>query len=212
MKTRPILFSTPMVKAVLDGSKIQTRRIIKPQPIIDEDSGYVYFKDIRVDIHNWKALLIEHAKYQIGDIMWVRETFALLKYGKVEPFYGYKADKGHYEKRKWKSSIFMPKEACRIFLECIDVRIERVQDISEEDINNEGVIISTLLKLSGKNEPVSFIPKGYFCTTFEERNSKIFAMAHWASLWAKINGLDSWNENPYVFAYDFKRVEMPDNF
>lgn len=138
MTAKPIIFSTPMVKAILEGRKTQTRRFIKPQP----------------DMYDALSLLKLEPKYQPGDKLWVRETWALV--GTCDPGYvTYRAtypndllerypnlenvpkdfkDSGY----KWRPSIYMPRWASRITLEIINVRAERLQDISETDVEWEG--------------------------------------------------------------------------
>ena len=157
---KPILFSTNMIQAILAGNKTQTRRILKPQPGADTDVSYMPNEPL-----NWKGewfeykweteegeTICKHPKYNVGDVLWVRETFAEWENGG----YAYKADgfierygawerdtpkKFHDVERveKWKPSIFMPKDACRIFLEVTSVRAERLQDISEDDAIAEGI-------------------------------------------------------------------------
>lgn len=183
---RPILFSTPMVQAILKGRKTQTRRIIKPQPLrqlFDVNMGY--WSEEPADL---KQPYIK-SKYKVGDIMWVRETFAIKKPIDAEQdweSFGYKSD--GYElmpDEKWKPSIFMPKEACRIFLEVKHVRVERLMDISEDDAIREGIANGAYAV-----SPVSSFRK----------------------LWQSINGKDSWDKNPWVWVYEFKRVDRPSGF
>src|SRR5690554_1440827 len=116
MKLKPILFSTPMVQAILEGRKTQTRRTLKIQP---DDRGLRMTSVLFEDYHGNEL----KPKYQKGDILWVKETFGKLveRYKDGTPVYlpkgfkyVYKAD-GIYMK-KWKPSIFMPKEAARLFL------------------------------------------------------------------------------------------------
>ena len=125
MKEHPILFSTDMVKANLDGRKTMTRRIIKPQPIIDLESGFVFDGKHKkqYDIHNWKDQFIDDwARWMPEDLIWVRETWKpryikgclnefRLQYPKVYPWF-YSAD-GECESGYggWKPSIHMPKDA-----------------------------------------------------------------------------------------------------
>lgn len=180
-KFKPILFSTPMVQAILYGRKTQTRRTIKPQPQTAQH-GKVLYKDRELTINS----LVNHAPIQKGDILWVRETFKLLNpYGL--PQYKYKADWDTYNtgvELKWKPGVFMPKSASRIFLSVVGVRVERLQDISDTDAIAEGV----------------------------EQHSDIGAIWSFQSLWESINGQKSWTENPWVWVYDFKRIEKPENF
>jgi hypothetical protein len=145
----PILFSTAMVKAILKDKKTKTRRVIKPQP--SYSPGYIG------EIQKKKGL-IEHICGAItmdellsrcpygepGDILWVRETWQQLPSGfdeiPPENWYIYKAsDELSKECTKWRPSIFMPREACRLFLKVKSIRIEQLQDITEEDAGAEGV-------------------------------------------------------------------------
>lgn len=166
-------------------------------------------------------------KYQIGDILWVRETFAEVGNFASDGFansevVGYKTGEAffhglkipleteywNWDKIKWKPSIFMPKEYCRIFLEVTNVRIERLQDISENDAKQEGVLlhergVKYLNYMDRKHGVTQFI--------YNRRNAK----DSFKTLWELIHGMfseNSWSENPYVFAYDFKIVEKPEGF
>lgn len=199
---RPILFSTPMVNAIRKGDKLMTRRIVKEN----------------IPIGNWDETL-KHCPYQIGNILWVRETTCwvmlnhatdLLEGAKERTQFVYKAnvhpDWMEYAKEKygykWKPSIFMPKDACRLFLEVTDIRIERLTEISEEDAILEGV-------------------QKQFSTLFNEWRFKDYAnikddwrsaISSFQSLWASINGINSWDENPLVWVYSFKVVDCPYGF
>ena len=123
MKERPIIFSTPMVKAILDGRKTQTRRVIKDQPPLSMR-----------DMFKPKNLKCPYG--QVGDRLWVRETFK--PYNCMGGF-AYKADGDLSTGFPWKPSIHMPRGASRITLEITESRAERLQDISEEDAKAEGV-------------------------------------------------------------------------
>lgn len=184
MKTHPILFSTSMVKSILKGDKTQTRRLIK----------------------NKNATSI-----QPGDILWVREMFySNPEHDKASPKQlvnigldiFYVADLTNEEiinpvnKRKNRPSIFMPKEACRIFLEVTELRSEKLQDISDKDCMSEGIF---------KNEENRYGVKPAKLTWDKAINAFRF-------LWIIIHGFDSWDENPKVWVYTFKRVERPANF
>lgn len=137
---KPILFSTPMVQAILNRLKWQTRRVVKPQP---DSRGP---RTANVLFEDWHGKEIR-PKYKAGDILWVRETWQHTKVLNLHPVdanygYVYRADAQPWEDIegwKWKSPIFMPKEACRIFLKVTDVRVERLQSISEADAKAEGV-------------------------------------------------------------------------
>lgn len=198
MKERPILFSAPMVRALLDGSKTQTRRIAKVTPDQCEDIGIFY---------------AEHqCPYgQPGDRLWVRETWApvdefVLGYPLDEPnSIGYRADLSarllditalntyawNWDLVKWKPSIHMPRWASRIMLEVTGVRVERLQDISDRDAQAEGVTIEDHHK------------RGYCAGEFLPPSIRAYR-----DLWEQINGAGSWEANPYVWAVEFKRVEV----
>lgn len=186
MSEKPIIFSTPMVRAILEGRKTQTRRVIVPQP----SSGIrksVFVKSGLEDGHGREIKL----HYQPGDILWVRETWCRRR---RNGGYGYKADRpiepGYlqacYDDAKWRSSIHMPREAARLFLRVTDVRVERLQDISEEDVVKEG--FTPLLDKDG----VNFISaKGRFHVLWDSLNAK--------------RGY-GWDTNPWVWVIEFERV------
>ena len=96
---------------------------------------------------------------------------------------------------KWKPSIFMPKEACRLFLEVTDIRVERLQDISEEDAISEGI---ERLKPDGDLSYKSYAVDYDAC---------VFPIVSYQTLWQKINGKESWDENPFVWVIEFKKLE-----
>jgi hypothetical protein len=187
-KMKPILFSTPMVRAILEGSKTMTRRVV-PERILEKQ----LVVDVPVRIH------CEHyAPIRVGDVLWVRETWRF-----DEGEYFYKADDDCPEGYDWKPSIFMPKEAARIFLKVTGIRCERLQDITEEDAIKEGVetIIS---KFTGRQyyKDYRHIPgcEGGWWS----------AVDSFRTLWNSINGKRpgyGWENNPYVFVYGFERTE-----
>lgn len=204
---KPILFSTEMVKAILEGRKTQTRRIVKPQPngeycgictssFENKNVGKVGFTD------GDRLEELIKPKYQISDILWVRETWCYKmahNFGspipdKSEIFY--KADCDIAEIGGWKPSIFMPREAARIFLKVTDIRVERLQDISEDDAKAEGI------------HPV---PKwesftGLAC---EQRgiSSEDRYKAGYSIVWESINGKGSWRNNPWVWVISFELLK-----
>lgn len=190
-KFRPILFSTPMVQAILEGRKTQTRRIIKDnllQTCTDEYNELEFL------------IITSICPHKVGDVLWARETF--VQQGLDSNNFVYKAN--HPEKDLsyrplggWKPSIFMPKEACRIFLKIKSIRVERLFKISEGDAIAEGV------ELYDTN-----LYKDYL----DERNSFSHARISFDSLWVSINGIDSWNKNPFVWVYEFEKIEKPLDF
>lgn len=201
MKTeKPILMSTPMVQAILAGRKTQTRRIIK-----DVDALTTTI-DRYNETGNWtmwydrKVIRQLRSKYNIGDVLWVRETWQTWALGWVfKATYGDKLSGGV----KWKPSIFMPKEACRIKLLIKDIRVERLQDISEQDAVFEGIeeagefwksyeIIHSG-RHKGEMNPHSTVPNLCATTSYHE-------------LWESINGFKSWEKNPFVWVIEFKKL------
>ena len=143
IRERPILFSGPMVRAILEGRKTQTRRVVKPDPeyILDGEN----FPDGSVDCgYVWKFPKCPYGTP--GDLLWVRETWCTSPaYYKWKPSdlpvgfpIWYRAEADDDESR-WRPSIFMPRWASRITLEIVDVRVERLKDISEKDSRAEGI-------------------------------------------------------------------------
>jgi hypothetical protein len=202
---RPILFSTPMVQAILKGRKTQTRRIIKPEPLkqlFDVNMGY--WSEEPADL---KQPYIK-SKYKVGDIMWVRETFTIKKPIDAEQdweSFGYKSD--GYElmpDEKWKPSIFMTKDACHIFLKVTNVRVERLQEISVMDAINEGIQKTWI-----SDDEKSTMWKNYINNG---KGSYHHPVKSFSSLWESINGKESWDRNPWVWVYDFERIERPLGF
>jgi len=208
---RPILFSTPMVQSVLNGSKTQTRRLFKVNnQIITAKEENVFF-----DVEMGEAVYSSvggqswyKCPYgQVGDILWVRESFYEPMFEGLNGKYYYKAD---LEKQgwdfKWKPSLFMPKDACRLFLEITDIRIERLQEISDEDCKSEGI----------KRE--IFTPTGeecyyfYPCNDLRDDSYLDSPKISFYSLWKSINGQQSWDDNPFVWVIGFKVVERPYGF
>ena len=182
MKERPILFSAPMVRAILDGSKTQTRRLVKPQPSILAGELLCWKDDALTD--DQMADLCPNG--QPGDRLWVRETFAEGIHQMADAnHWAYAADRFGTQQRlsdRWKPSIHMPRAASRITLEINSVRVERLQDISEADAMAEGVNAGKYLGL-------------------ERANARAFS-----ELWESINGPDSWAANPWVWVIEFRRA------
>lgn len=202
---RPMLFSTPMVKALLEGRKTQTRRIVKLPK--EYNGGNVYKNgqfgikyETNDDVGN---IIIKRLspKIKIGDIIWVRETFS----ESLNPNeYCYKADTDnpiYLDKNwKWKPSLFMPKSVCRLFLEITNVRVERIHDISEADAIAEGI-------------EAECFNKEWWYKNYIENDSTLYPCISYQTLWAKIHGKKSWDENPYVWIYDFEvSLDCPHGF
>ena len=203
MKERPITFNAPMVRALLDGRKTQTRRIMKNQPC-GEKIG-------RVDIRcanggfQWHGVAGESSVFscpygRVGDRLWVRESWAFHKMaiGSVQdedgPFV-YASDEFANQYRitdKWTPSIHMPRFASRITMEITGVRVEKLQDISEADAQSEGVWQC---------------PHGKAWYASEESNvACAFAIGAYKELWESISGAGSWDANPWAWVIEFKQV------
>ncbi len=212
MAIKPILFNTEMVRAILDGRKTCTRRVIKPQP--QSRLCYTYAGSHKGCIGKWtypnrgahefwgeEYKLPENIKdeelskqwnppYQTDDILYVRETWK-------------RAPNGYYyyedwqrddiaDITKWKPSIHMPKEAARIWLKVTDVRVERLRDITPEQIDREGVEVEYPHVLNGEEKRYAF-----------------------STLWnstIKKSDIDryGWDANPYVWVISFERCEKPE--
>lgn len=139
MSMKPILFNTDMVRAILEGRKTVTRRVAKVQDQSCSFSGMKYLDGAYAVFAKGRSTGWEMVKapYQSGDILYVRETWAV-----TDGEFYYRADTPIFtpwEVDKWRPSIHMPKEAARIFLRVTDVRVERLQSITAEDIFREGV-------------------------------------------------------------------------
>lgn len=203
MKERPILFSASMVRAILAGSKSQTRRVAKP--VKHPDFGNPY--DPGALAREPKHVIERACPYgQPGDRLWVRETFAKID-GQTQPWIetDYRATYTHGDrlgdhlgiKRRWTPAIHMPRAASRITLEITDVRVGRLQEISSQDAIAEGI------------EPFTdFQPAGHW-RRYDKWTLNSYVSSpvdSFASLWESINGPGSWDANPYVWAISFKRI------
>lgn len=214
MAIKPILFnkqiSTEMVRAILDGRKTCTRRLVKFLP--GENSQWTgYIKDGLMLYNGRNEPCIRKVPYQPGDIMYVRETWQYLYeldgneqiiegtgkyyYAATDtiPFDTYVDASGvTHERVPWHPSIHMPKEAARIWLKVTDVRVERLQDITSEQICKEGVEVEEPYVLNGEEKRYAF-----------------------SSLWnstIKKSDLDryGWDADPWVWVIEFERCEKPE--
>lgn len=245
MKERGMIFNSEMVRAILDGRKTQTRRVMKVQPesnqlglllITDStkrsDIGKYHWAESNATGNHVRSKLFSSPFGAVGERIWVRETWATL--GNEEGCYVdwednlckgdersaariYRASceqrpgdyglwsipddaywKPHTKEHKfegaWRPSIHMPRWASRILLEITDVRVERLNAISEEDARAEGIIDGGCLNC-GEPEPCG-------CANPEPDATDAFAY-----LWQSIYGQDNWNANPWVWVIEFKRIE-----
>ena len=213
MSVKPILFNTDMVQAILDGRKTVTRRIIKPQP------ETVYVNSEQRDIANRNQIAFKimdnggkdcytFPPYQPGDILYVRETWqkTYINDGTTHPTnfkYEYKASDEQRTVYRWLPSIHMPKEAARIWLKVTNVRVERLQDITEEQAKAEGISEEWAMAWwkPTYNDPDS---GGY------PEYRKTFAWDLWDSTVKKAD-VDQygWKSNPWVWVIEFERCEKP---
>lgn len=210
MTDRPLLFSVPMVRALLAGTKTQTRRLLKPQPLVFEtepgkvcDVG-VYHDEKgghrRARVTTGRIITTQKIPCAIGDRLWVREawrcngwaTDVATIFFRASEGDGYTAMCEQYSiaSRKplrvtagWRPSIHMPRWASRLTLTVTDVRVERLQDISEEDALAEGMTFDAFAR---GDIPAAGGPIGSY-----------------SGLWDQINGPGSWEANPFVAAYSF---------
>lgn len=207
MATKPILFNTEMVRAILDGRKSCTRRIVKPQQLVGilpdkckNGTPEEFLKQKKLmfkpycDMTDVELINTAYkAPYQPGDILYVRETWKQAPNG----YYYYEDWQRNdiADITKWKPSIHMPKDAARIWLKVTDVRVERLQEITELSVQKEGIEV----------EPNECAGKFDFI-------SELFLL--FQGLWdstIKKSDLDryGWNANPYVFVIEFERCEKP---
>ena len=156
MSERPILMNTDMVRAILEGRKTVTRRVMKPQPVLDGHFWRLGGAGWGDNISSFHPVpchsLYNRAPYHPGDILWVRETWTRLPEtpgGHFRPrgVYYYKAGEDlrpeKYRGNGWHPSIHMPREAARIFLRVADVRVERLQDCGNMQAKDEGCTCSS---------------------------------------------------------------------
>ena len=213
-----IIFSGPMVRAILAGTKTQTRRVVKvaaknlvfdlvkawkdgPRPFNTGEYLHVPFRHKDEDWSHDTSERVFCPYGQPGDRLWVKEThkphfdakklWTCVKYkadgAMVKPTLWTENEGFQWEardkERKWTHSIFMPRFASRITLEITGVRVERLQDISEEDAKAEG------------------------CARTEDEHGIYSATVDYCELWESINGAGSWALNPWVWVIKFRRVE-----
>lgn len=203
MTERPILMSAPMVRAILAGTKTQTRRVVKPQPTHFNPAGVPR----RVNPDGGASAVIACPYGQSGDRLWVREAFGhferndTLKQG--DRIY-YRTDGECVELHPWRPSIHMPRWASRITLEVTGVRVERLQDISEADAVAEGIERGDGFPgwyrgpLAGDSP--SLVQCGFKIPT-------AFPRLAYRALWESINGPGSWDANPWVWCVEFRRTD-----
>ncbi len=203
--------NTVSVKGILKGIKTQTRRIANPQPGCGVKDFYHRPDGLWQPLHLPKGVgvgigLPIKCPYEIGQTVWVRETFSKYKEtilttdlaGRetaiITDKYIYKANDPIHKNEivKWKPSRYMPRKAARLFLKITNIRIERIQEITPEDVEKEGVIIDYDYPLIGP------------C----DADIQLRASEPFKELWDSINKKRGygWDENPYVWVYDFEII------
>lgn len=240
---KPILFNTEMVRAILDGRKTQTRRVIKnkikdcerkrviePHRIDNQSQIYFYiegqepYQGARELCRHSYYMHIEefikrHSQYQVGDILYVRETFlqelnsTLGIDGEHETYFGSKIefladgseqrflDQNSYNSAymKKRPSIHMPKKYARIFLHVTNVRVERLQDITLGDIFQEGCPVDINGECFTTNLKMKAIYSAY------QKEKEVFHW--WKTIWnSTAKDGYKWEDTPYVFVYEFERI------
>lgn len=234
MKERGMIFNAEMVRAILDGRKTQTRRIMKVQPsegfspmnmaletdyeahwytpgIVDKDG---YLQPAKHDVF---GVASDEEGYTcpfgaVGDRIWVRETFATLEPGSYEPV---KPQQGYCQELryaatdrlaksgsdirgyKWIPSLHMPRWASRITLEITGVRVDRLQNISDEDAEAEGIDMEALFDAQDC----------YDCIADHNMTGRPTVTGAFKHLWESIYGEEGWQANPWVWVITFQRVE-----
>lgn len=248
---KPILFSTEMIRAILENRKKQTRRIIKPQPNKNDswscnDEKYYFSYPDGLEHYSIRS------RYGIGDELWVRETWRIgawrdggrmaIDYAAspvtrtpwvtipedIDPdgekfnyywrgicdelqnkkIYPEVTGEYHWESGKaplsWRPSIFMPRWAARIFLQVTDVRVERLQDISNANAKSEGADFWFSAHDGIKEHDYGTEYSGEYCPEEKRNYIKGFQI-----LWDKLNAKRGygWESNPWVFVIEFERIE-----
>ena len=217
VRERPILFSPPMVRALLAGTKTQTRRVVKPQPREGEHidtcpwvaSGWSLWGPLGSS-SACRCSEVRCPYGDIGDRLWVRETWAIPPWSDLATDVAFRADLGPDDEREaravqrivrrienpWRSPIHLPRRFARILLELTSIRVERVQDISEEDAKAEGVTPVTLTTES-LTWPGGAAAGGGGCSARES----------FAGLWDSLHGPGAWERNDWVWVLSFRRIE-----
>lgn len=186
MKERPILFSSPMVRALLAGTKTQTRRVMGNQPTeaptvgaFQVGKGRSYRKDLpRKVVATWGEQCCVCPYGVAGDRLWVRETWADTMGEPPTAVYRADGERHPSSQLKWRPAIHMPRWACRLVLEVTGVRVERLQDISEADAKAEGVD-NIRAKVPTHRDAYRY-------------------------LWDDINGFGAWDKNPWVWVVEVR--------
>lgn len=213
MSIKPILFNTDMVRAILANEKTQTRRIVKPnykddeyclRVVTNQHTGEKYLEKLDEDEDPFPNPRFVFSPYEIGDILWVRETWSTTDKCGLYPnwpidgiHYMYKADDpdcSAAKESRWYPSIHMPKQAARIFLRVKEVRVERLQSITSYGCVKEGISKDILYALKER------MTKGIFAILWESTIKKADLPKY------------GWYANPLVWVIEFERCEKPEGW
>ena len=199
MTVKPMLFNAPMIRALLDGRKTQTRLTLKYQPgeSVVLDGGDTWGEFFADELNGFEPLDLPYDK---GDLLWVREAYCQYDEGVLYKAGPLLADDALGA--SWTRAIRMPRRLSRLTLEVTDVRVQRLQDLSEEDVIAEGIL---------RGDPLPELPEskgqiwasgiGDMSDPFEWSRSPRVAFS---SLWRSIHGPGAWDANPWVAAITFK--------
>lgn len=226
MREKPILFSTPMVQAIFVNRKIKTRRLNNLMGVnqyperwklhgFSKDVGTPYIATFK---NNQGMTRWVKCPWEPGDILWVRETWCRMNCSwcegdfngvcqseadENEGCYMYRATHYITGDARWRPSIFMPRTAARLFLKVTNIRVERLQDINEEDAIVEGTSPERALEIGGEQfTPTFYDPDG--------QNVRPNYKDAFSELWSNINAKRGygWDTNPWVWVIEFERVDL----
>jgi len=178
MKERPMMFTGATVQAILEGRKTQTRRIVKPQPLIGP----------------CRSCLLMSPLGMPGEHIWVKETWAETHNAKRTTAYVYRSDDPEIKVKRWRSAMFMPRRASRINLEITDIRMERLQDVTDSDAKAEGIYLHS--------------SHGLYNADHTKMWGGRTRVEGYRALWDSLNEKRGfgWNKNPWVWVITFKRI------
>lgn len=193
---KSIIFSTEMIKAILEGRKTQTRRLIKrPQ------------SQIKFEIEN--NIINELSKYNINDIVYVKEKYAIFENfqntGKDKIIYEADQDNNNFE-IKYKSPLFMPEKYSRLKLKIYDIKVEKLHEISDYDCLKEGIKIKINNRTKEKYQLFWDYEKNCFISELTGFTARPSYQTLFKSIYKK-SFRRIWEKNPYVFVYDFVRIK-----
>lgn len=241
MSVKPILFNTDGIRAILDGRKSVTRRVVKGLPTYyhlgkpimdwdlsgcyqDENGNFCY--DVQTNVDDYASFPLK-PPYRPGEILWVRETWLPVRYRKPsraipngwkEIDFLYRADgelaNSNGTPVRWRPSIHMPREAARIFLRVTGVRVERLQEITMEDIRREGSVPSCAMCAFNEAKPVGIKCQKAIMRSIDCALENQFPDCGFRSTWdSTIKPADreryGWAANPWVWVIAFERCGKP---